>query len=227
VRLLKHAEASDATVGIRLEDEMSVFFYKVVYRLGFTPWERLETLPAAQQALAMIDREQAGRQPPYGPALDIGCGTGIWSVRLAARGWQVTGIDIVPRAIQAARKRAAEAGVDVRFIQADISAMQAAELDPGYKLLLDFGTVHGLEPTRRAAVGRLVNAVAAPDATLLMYALAPRKRGRGLLPSGADRAEIEAIYRGWKVVDEQPFDASGLPESTQRDDPRWYQLRRG
>ena len=35
---------------------MSALFYKVVYRLGFTPWERLETLPAARQALAMLDR---------------------------------------------------------------------------------------------------------------------------------------------------------------------------
>lgn len=78
---------------------------------------------------------------------------------------------------------------------------------------------------KRAAVGRLVNAVTAPDATLLMYALAPGKRG--MLPRGADRAEIEAIYPGWKVVEEQAFDASGLPESTRKDDLRGYRLRRG
>ncbi len=204
---------------------MSVLFYKVVYRLGFTPWERLETLPAARQITAMIDREQEGRQPPYGTALDIGCGTGVWSVRLAKRGWQVTGIDIVAKAIQAAGKRAADAGVDVRFIRGDITTMQPADVGSGFRLLLDFGTVHGLDPAHRAAVGAFVNAVAAPDATLLMYALAPRKRG--MLPSGADRAELEAIYPGWKVVEELPFDPSGLPESTQKDDPRWYRLRRG
>jgi SAM-dependent methyltransferase len=204
---------------------MSAFFYKVVYRLGFTPWERLETFPAARQALAMLDREQVGRQPPYGPALDIGCGTGVWSVRLATRGWQVTGIDLVPKAIDAARTRAAGAGVDVRFIQGDITTMQAAGLGMDYRLLLDFGTVHGLGQEQRMAVGRLVNAVAAEDATLLMYALAPRQRG--MLPHGANRAEIEAIYPGWKVVEEQAFDPSGLPASTRNDDPRWYRLRRG
>jgi len=205
---------------------MSALFYKVVYRLGFTPWERLETLPAARQIMAMIDREQAGRQPPYGAALDIGCGTGVWSVRLAKRGWQVTGVDLVSKAVQAARKRADDARVDVRFIQGDITAIQPADVGTGYRLLLDFGTVHGLDPAKRVAVGRFVNAVAAPDATLLMYALAPRKRG--MLPDGADRAELETIYPDWQVVDELPFDPSGLPESTRKDDPRWYRLvRRG
>ena len=39
-------------------------------------------------------------------------------------------------------------------------------------------------------------------------------------------AELEAIYPGWKVVEEQRFDPSGLPESTRKDDPRWYRLQR-
>lgn len=203
---------------------MSALFYKIVYRFGFTPWERLETFPAAQQALAMIDREEDGRLPPFGPALDIGCGTGVWSVRLATRGWQVTGIDMIARAIRSARKRAEEAAVEVRFIHADITELQAGDLDPGYRLILDFGTVHGLDPARRAAVGRLVTAVAAPDATLLMYSLSPARRR--LLPDGVGRAEIEAIYPGWEIVEEQAFDPSGLPEPTRKDDPRWYRLRR-
>lgn len=204
---------------------MSTFFYRIAYRFGFTPWERLETFPAAQQAIAMIDREQHGRRQPFGQALDIGCGTGVWSVLLAQRGWQVTGVDIVPRAIQAARKRAAEAEVDVRFIQADATKLRPADVGAGYRLVLDFGTVHGLDQTRRTAVARFVNAVAAPDATLLMYALAPAKRG--FLPHGAGRAQIEGMYPGWKVIEEQAFDPAGLPESTRKDDPRWYRLRRG
>jgi SAM-dependent methyltransferase len=204
---------------------MSALFYKAVYRFGFTPWERLETFPAARQITAMFDREEHGRQPPYGPALDIGCGTGVWSVQLASRGWQVTGVDFIGRAVSAARERAREAGVEARFIQGDVTALQAADVGSGYRLVLDFGTVHGLDPAQRFAVGRAVNAVTAPDATLLMYALAPGKRGP--LPRGADRREIEAIYQGWQVVEEQPFDPSGLPESTLKDDPRWYRLRRG
>jgi methylase of polypeptide subunit release factors len=50
----------------------------------------------------LLDREENGRQPPYGPALDVGTGSGIWGIKLAQRGWQVTGVDIVGRALRRA-----------------------------------------------------------------------------------------------------------------------------
>lgn len=80
---------------------MSVF-YKFQYLVGMTPWERMATLPSGDQAIALVGREESGRKPPYGRALDLGCGAGVWSVRLAQRGWEVTGIDIVPKAVRAA-----------------------------------------------------------------------------------------------------------------------------
>lgn len=52
--------------------------YKILYGVGFTPWEEMAELPIAEQISAMFDREEEGRQPPYGPALDLGCGSGIW-----------------------------------------------------------------------------------------------------------------------------------------------------
>ena len=50
-------EQTRSPCGDDTEVAMSAFFYRAVYRLGFTPWERLETLPAARQALSLIDRE--------------------------------------------------------------------------------------------------------------------------------------------------------------------------
>ena len=74
-------------------------FYRIAYRLGFTPWEEAtQHGPSAQMIAALFDREQAGREPPYGAALDVGCGGGLWSIDLARRGWDVTGVDIVPKA---------------------------------------------------------------------------------------------------------------------------------
>jgi len=195
--------------------------YKVLYGVGLTPWERGATL-AAKQISALFDREENGRQPPYGQALDLGCGSGIWSVKLAQRGWQVTGIDIVPKAVRRARERAREAGVDVRFVQGDLTALRDAGVGSGIRFFLDMGAVHGLSQAQREAVGREVSAVATTDATMLIGA-APRRR---LLPRGMSRGDIEATFPGWKVIDEEAVDLSGAPGPLKNAGLRWYRLSR-
>ncbi|MDQ4045638.1 MAG: class I SAM-dependent methyltransferase, partial [Chloroflexota bacterium] len=67
----------------------------------------------------VIVRNVINQMPP-GRALDLGCGDGTNSIMLARHGWAVTGIDISEEAIRKARAAAAEAGVDVRFVQADM-----------------------------------------------------------------------------------------------------------
>ncbi len=68
-----------------------------------------------------LDREEAERRRPYGKALDLGCGRGMHSVELARRGWDVTGIDMIPKALRGAEARAREAGVHVTFLKGDVT----------------------------------------------------------------------------------------------------------
>jgi SAM-dependent methyltransferase len=203
---------------------MSVI-YKLLYQVGLTPWEgSAEQARTREQISAMFDREQDGRESPYGTAIDLGCGGGLWSIELARRGWQVTGVDIVSKALRTARERARKAGVEVRFVQGDIAALRAAEVGVGFRLLLDFGAVHGLNDAQREAVGREVSAVAAEDATLLMLAFPPGRRGP--LPRGMSQADIEAAYPGWNVTKGETLDAE-LPKLATKDgDPCWYRLTR-
>ena len=161
--------------------------YRVLYGIGFTPWEQLATLPAVtQEVSALFDREEQGHRPPYGPVLDLGCGSGIWAVMLAERGWQVTGVDFAPKALRRARERARQAGVELRLVNGDATEL-GTEVGSGFPFLLDFGVFHDeLTDSQRATMGREVSAVAASGATLLMMAWARRRRGP--LPRGASRA---------------------------------------
>ena len=202
---------------------MSVF-YKFQYLVGLTPWERMPSLPIGDQAVALLDQEQSDRELPHGRALDLGCGTGFWSVRLAQRGWEVTGVDIVPKAVRTARKRARGAGVDSRFVEGSITSLTGIGIGSGFRLILDFGAVHGLAPEQVRVVGREVTAVASEDASLLMYAFSPARRGP--LPRGIDRQEIEQALGGWTITHEEPFDVSGAPRFVQKARPRFYCLRR-
>ena len=199
-------------------------FYKFQYLVGMTPWERMPSLPIGVQAVALLDREEHDREPPYGRALDLGCGTGFWSVRLARRGWEVTGVDIVPKAVRAARARARAAGVEVLFVDGSVTALTAAGIGSAFRLILDFGVVHGLSPEQVRAVSREVTAVATEDARLLMYAFSPGRRGP--LPRGISREEIEQAYGGWTIIDEEAFDLTGAPRFVQKAQPRFYCLRR-
>jgi len=199
------------------------FFYKFQYMVGLTPWERMPSLPIGDQAVALLDREESGRQPPYGRTLDLGCGTGYWSVHLAQRGWEVTGVDIVPKAVRMARKRARRAGVEVLFVEGSVTMLTAADIGSGFRLILDFGVVHGLPPEQVRAVSREVTAVASEEATLLMYAFSPGHRGP--LPRGIGREEIAQAYSGWRIADEVPFDLAGAPRFVQKARPRFYCLR--
>ncbi|MDQ3675390.1 MAG: class I SAM-dependent methyltransferase [Actinomycetota bacterium] len=200
------------------------FAYRLLYRVGFTPWEQMATHPVAKQISTLFDREQAGRQPPYGPALDLGCGSGIWAVKLAARGWQVTGVDFVPKALHRARERAQQAGVEVRLIEGDVTALDTADVGSGLQLLVDFGCFHDeLSDAQREAEGRAVTAAAAPGAILLLMAFAPGRRGP--LPRGASREDIQAAFPEWKVIDEEAMDVSGAPRYVRKAHPQFYRLR--
>jgi SAM-dependent methyltransferase len=198
-------------------------FYKIAYRLGITPWERASETHGHLIA-ALLDREEAERKLPYGSALDLGCGTGFWAVELARRGWQVVGVDNVPKALSAARERAEAAGVEVRFVLGDVTALQDAGIGSGFRFLLDLGCFHGLNDKQRVTMGREVNAVAASDGVLLELVWAPAHRGP--LPRGASRVDLEAAFRGWEVVGEDALDASALPSFLKNVAPRCYRLRR-
>ena len=91
--------------------------------------------------------EQAA-QLRTGKALDLGCGSGVFSVFLAEQGFQVTAIDYIPKALDFARRRAAEHQVDITWVGEDLLNWST---DERFDLILDSGTFHNMSgaSTRR------------------------------------------------------------------------------
>jgi cyclopropane fatty-acyl-phospholipid synthase-like methyltransferase len=174
--------------------------YELLYLAGVRPWERGGVVPQLEELV-----EGRGALPP-GHALDIGCGTGGPSVYMASHGWQVTGVDIVARALRRARARAAEAGVSLRLLHADVARLaDVAFVAGGYGLLFDSGCYHGLDEARRDAYARAVRRLAAPGAAMLLFALTPGGMARPRTFRGASPEEMDARFgRDWELVWKRP-----------------------
>jgi SAM-dependent methyltransferase len=200
--------------------------YELAYRIGFHPWEDVaEHPPFADALLGLIAREERGREPPYGPALDLGCGSAVWGVRLAQRGWSVTGVDLVEKALARARTRIDEAGVDVRLVHGDVTDLRASDVGTDFRLVLDTGTFHGLNDAQRQAMGREVSAVCTDDAIVLLDCFSPRRRGP--VPHGVGRSEVERAFPGWEITDVVAADTEpDLLARVLRFDEHFYRLRR-
>lgn len=200
--------------------------YRLAYGIGFHPWEGLaEHAPFARKLLELVTREENGSGPPYGSALDLGTGSAVWGVELAKRGWQVTGVDIVEKALRRARERIEAVGVEMRLVSGDVTALRGAGVGSGFRLVLDTGTFHGLTDPQRLAMGKEVSAVAAPDATLILDCFAPRRRGP--LPRGASRDDVERAFPGWRITDVEVADTEPDPVARLfRFDERFYRLER-
>lgn len=72
-----------------------------------------------------IEKEAANLTP--GSALDLGCGTGDIALKLAAKGWVMTGVDWAEEAVRLAQETAANQGVPATFYVGDTTQWQPPE----------------------------------------------------------------------------------------------------
>ena len=62
--------------------------------------------------------------------LEVACGTGSLTIPLARQGFDVTGLDVSPEMLEVARRRTADAGLDVEYICRDLrDARDAGQFD--------------------------------------------------------------------------------------------------
>jgi SAM-dependent methyltransferase len=103
--------------------------------------------------------------------LDVATGTGAVAIEAARRGADVTGVDLTPELLAVARRRAADAGVDVKFVHDDFDHFtQADDVAGGFHVVTSsFGVIFAPDPP--ATASSLVR-VAAPGGTIAVCAWA-------------------------------------------------------
>jgi SAM-dependent methyltransferase len=162
---------------------------------GTPSWETGRPQPVVARLLA--EGAFSGR------VLDVGCGSGLHAVRLAAAGLEVVGVDVAPRAIELARARGAAAGVSARFEVADAFGLPSIRgvLGASFDSVLDVGLFHVLQPDDRRRYAESLAAIARPGAAAFVVAWSDRNPF-GIGPGRVRRRELRTAFAaaaGWRV----------------------------
>ena len=132
-------------VGVRYYHAEHESAYRKIEQLGYTQWNDLFDQSSVWtyddfQNRAFLERVIPRLDLPVASAtsvLEYGCGTGPAACFLAARGFQVQAIDLIPEAITIAKRMAKERGVHVAFSVADVCALASEPVTRRHDLVLD------------------------------------------------------------------------------------------
>jgi len=186
------------------EDQMRLdsLFYRLAYRFGRPRWDTTEPRPELAGLLQ-------GRRP--GRALDLGCGTGTDAIYLAGQGWEVTGVDFVPEAIETARTRARAAGSTASFVAGDVTRLRQAGASGPFDLMMDIGCYHAIPAGLRDAYTAEVAAVARPGADFYLAGITdPPATWRLLGARGVSAAELHRrLGADFDLADERTAGPAG------------------
>jgi cyclopropane fatty-acyl-phospholipid synthase-like methyltransferase len=156
---------------------------------GTPPWDIGRPQPAFQ---ALADAGEL-----RGRVLDAGCGTGEHALMAARLGRDAIGIDAAPTAIEIAKRKAWDRGLEARFVV--WSALDLASLGQQFDTVLDCGLFHVFDDKDRAAYVASLSAATAPGSRYYMLCFSERQPGDSG-PRRVTQNEIRASFQnGWRV----------------------------
>ena len=124
----------------------------------------------------LVELVESGRILPC-RAVDLGCGAGNYAVWLAARGFDVTGVDLSSKALELAERLAREKGVPCRFVRVDllgdVSAFEAA-----FDFAYDWEVLHHIFPEERLRYAANVYRMVRPGARYLSVSFSEKDVSR-------------------------------------------------
>lgn len=174
-----------------MADDADFRLFSEAYR-GTPPWDIGRAQPA------FVELANAGKIK--GRVLDVGCGTGENVLDLADRGLEVWGIDIVPAAVERAKEKARERGLDAHFAVHD--ALQLAKLGERFDTLVDCGLFHVFSDQGRILYEQSLKAAIKPEGTLFLMCFSEKEDAAWGGPRRVSQVEIlQTFSHGWSVID--------------------------
>ncbi|WP_433658144.1 class I SAM-dependent methyltransferase [Nocardia sp. CA-128927] len=169
------------------------------------PWEIGRPQPL------LVEFEQAGRIT--GDVLDIGCGPGDTTVYLAGLGYQVTGLDFAPTAIEKARAKAAELGVAASFAVADATVLTG--YDGRFDTVVSSALAHCLDAEQRKAHVAALHRVMRPGARLIQFCFSQAAFSDTYAPYAIGEDELRATFRApdWNLTELRPGTLTAIKPS--------------
>ena len=168
--------------------------FEHAYREGTPAWD----VGAPQPAIVRL----AESGVITGSVIDIGCGTGENALYLASRGHEALGLDFAPTAIERAREKAEERGIDVTFVVGDALALET--LDRTFDNAIDCGLFHTFPDELRLEYERSLRRAIRPGGRVVILCFSERETGDGG-PRRVTQAEIRAVFAsGWTFDSIEP-----------------------
>jgi SAM-dependent methyltransferase len=168
--------------------------FHTVYQERRPPWDIDGPQPA------FLELEAQGRI--RGSVLDVGCGTGEHVLHFAKRGNDSWGIDLVPAAIDQARKKARERQVSATFLAAD--ALELERLGRMFDTVIDSGLFHVFGDEARPRYVQSLARVLPEGGLLHVLAFSERQPGDGGPRRVTERELRDAFRDGWAVIEIRP-----------------------
>lgn len=125
----------------------------------------------ASRRHAIIDRHVrwiASRLPQNARILDLGCGPGFYTHRLAELGFSCTGVDFSPASIEYARKQSEQAVLEIEYVLQDIRAFSTGQIFDA--ALLTFGEFNVFKESDATTILKITSTCLKSDGFLLLEA---------------------------------------------------------
>jgi SAM-dependent methyltransferase len=161
------------------------------YQDGPAPWDIEKPQPA------IVQLAKAGGFA--GTVLDAGCGSGENTLYLASLGIPILGVDVAENALEMARRKAQERGIEAEFAVGD--GLQLEGLGRSFRTVLDCGLFHTFDAEERLRYVEGLTSVTEDGGRVHILCFSDEGADAG--PHPVSRRELKAAFsssHGWATA---------------------------